>query len=73
MADKLDMGKLSLQDSQHASNGFGGGHEHSAYIPPHMRGKVGGPPPMNGGPSPMMNGPPGPASMDGSSWGPPPG
>ncbi|GAB1737653.1 hypothetical protein NU219Hw_g2067t1 [Hortaea werneckii] len=67
MADQLNMGGLSLKDSQHApkpgqSNGF---PERSAYIPPHMRqrGPAGppagfdGPPPMNG--------------MNGSAWAPP--
>lgn len=38
MADQLDMNRMSLQDSQHASNGangFPGGR--SAYVPPHAR------------------------------------
>ncbi|KAI6833737.1 ATP-dependent RNA helicase [Hortaea werneckii] len=67
MADQLNMGGLSLKDSQHAPkpgqpNGL---PERSAYIPPHMRqrGPAGppagfdGPPPMNG--------------MNGSAWAPP--
>lgn len=67
MADQLNMGSLSLGESQHA-NGIGG---RSAYIPPHLRGVNGapaGPPPgMDGPPPPMMNG-----GMNGSAWGGPP-
>jgi ATP-dependent RNA helicase DDX3X len=64
MADSLNMNGLSLQDSKHASNGMGGGR--STYIPPHLRGSAGGPPPMglDGAAPPPMNG---------SAWGPPPG
>jgi len=57
MAEQLDMGRLSLNDSQHApSNNF---TERSAYIPPHLRGRAQPPPqqaapPMDG--PPMMNG-----------------
>lgn len=56
MADQLDMNGLSLQDSQHAPNGFGGAR--SAYIPPHARRSGGGPAPAA------------PGGMDGSAWGP---
>jgi len=50
MADQLNMGGLNLN-----------GGEPRSYIPPHMRGGPGGPPPkMNGGPPPM----------NGSAWGP---
>ncbi len=73
MADQLNMNGLSLKDSQHApqngapqQNGF---QERSAYIPPHMRGKMGGAPNGFDGPPPMTNGP------DNSAWaqpGPPP-
>lgn len=63
MADQLNMGGLSLQDSQHASmNGFGG---RAAYIPPHAR-RTGGPPP------PPPAGEPLNGSLDGSAWGPKP-
>ncbi|KAH8726218.1 P-loop containing nucleoside triphosphate hydrolase protein [Phaeosphaeriaceae sp. PMI808] len=70
MAEQLDMGRLNLNDSQHAPNGFNG--ERSAYIPPHLRGRpqpAG--PPMNNGPPPMMNG--GGGGVGGSAWGPTPG
>lgn len=60
MADQLNMNGLSLQDSQHASNGFPGGR--AAYIPPHARRTGGGP-----GPGPQPNG--GPGGLDGSAWG----
>ncbi|MCJ1306277.1 DEAD-box ATP-dependent RNA helicase, partial [Hypocenomyce scalaris] len=67
MADHLNMGGLSLGESQHA-NGIGG---RSAYIPPHLRGVNGGPtgppPGMDGAPPPIMNG-----GMNGSAWGGPP-
>lgn len=53
MADQINLGGLTLADSQHA-NGIGG---RSAYIPPHMRGTNSGPPPgMDGPPPPMVNG-----------------
>jgi ATP-dependent RNA helicase DDX3X len=68
MAEQLDMGRLNLNDSQHAPNGFNG--ERSAYIPPHLRGRPGQAPPM-AGPPPMMNGA-GPGA-GGSAWGPAPG
>lgn len=67
MAEHLDMGRLNLNDSQHAPNGFSG--ERSAYIPPHLRGRPqpsGGPAPMDG--PPMMNG--GGDGLGGSAWGP---
>ncbi|KAF1949337.1 DEAD-domain-containing protein [Byssothecium circinans] len=72
MADQLDIGRMSLHDSQHAPGGFQ--PERSAYIPPHMRSKqqAGPPPPMDGppmmdGPPPMMNGGQG---LNGSAWNP---
>jgi ATP-dependent RNA helicase DDX3X len=71
MAEQLDMGRLNLNDSQHAPQN--GGFERSAYIPPHLRsrpGQAAGPPPMNG-PPPMMNG--GGPGAGGSAWGPAPG
>ncbi|KAJ5896185.1 ATP-dependent RNA helicase ded1 [Penicillium subrubescens] len=40
MADGLQMGNLSLQDSQHAPQGGPPGR--AAYIPPHLRGRPGG-------------------------------
>ncbi len=64
MADQLNMGGLSLADSQHA-NGMTG---RSTYIPPHMRGANGGPPPMDGPPPPMMHG-----DMPNGVWHGPPG
>ncbi|KAF2644180.1 DEAD-domain-containing protein, partial [Massarina eburnea CBS 473.64] len=74
MADQLDIGRMSLQDSQHAPGGFQ--PERSAYIPPHMRGKPqAGPPPAMDGPPPMMDGPPpmmnsGGPGLNNSAWGP---
>ncbi|CAO2649171.1 Nn.00g101200.m01.CDS01 [Neocucurbitaria sp. VM-36] len=71
MAEQLDMGRLNLNDSQHAPNGFNG--ERSAYIPPHLRGR----PQPAGGPGPApMDGPPmmnGGGGLGGSAWGPAPG
>lgn len=58
MADQLEIGRLSLADSQHANGGMG----RSTYIPPHMRG-VPPPPPAADGPPPMMNG-----NMGGAAW-----
>lgn len=53
MADQLNLGGLSLAESQHANSMNG----RSTYIPPHMRGVNGGPPPgMDGPPQPMMHG-----------------
>lgn len=70
MAEQLDMGRLNLNDSQHApQNGFSG--ERSAYIPPHLRGRPQQAAPPMDGPAPMMNG--GGPGLDGSAWGPPPG
>ncbi|KAF3032858.1 DEAD-box ATP-dependent RNA helicase [Didymella heteroderae] len=70
MAEQLDMGRLNLNDSQHAPQQNGFGHqERSAYIPPHLRGRAGGPPPTNGGPPPMNGGGPG---LGNSAWGPGP-
>lgn len=54
MADGLQMGNLSLQDSQHAPQGGPPGR--AAYIPPHLRGRNAGA--SVGGPAP----PPGPAA-----------
>lgn len=54
MADQINMGGLNLND-QHS--GIGG----RSYIPPHMRGKMGGPAPGGpapGGPGPAPGGPP---------------
>ena len=58
MADQINMNGLNL----------GGPGEQRSYIPPHMRGKVGGPAPgVNGGPPPNLNG-----GVNGSAWAPPP-
>src|SRR5690242_3312454 len=70
MAEQLDMGRLNLNEPQHAPQQNGFGHqERSAYIPPHLRGRPGGAPPMNNGPPPMNGGP----GLGGSAWGPAPG
>lgn len=55
MADQLNMNGLNL----------GGPGEQRSYIPPHMRGKMGGPQPTNGGPPPAaaLNG-----GIGGSAW-----
>jgi len=56
MADQLNMNGLSLN---------GGATEQRSYIPPHMRGKMGGPTPGGppvGGP-PALNG-----GINGSAW-----
>lgn len=62
MADQLNMGNLSLGGQQPPAR---------SYIPPHMRGKMGGPqpgpPPMNAGPTPM-DGPPRAAGLNQSAW-----
>ncbi|KAF2757042.1 DEAD-domain-containing protein [Pseudovirgaria hyperparasitica] len=69
---QLNMGGLSLNESQHAPGQNGGIHERSAYIPPHLRGRSNGPRPnsINSGPAPgpppMMNG--GDNGMNGSAW-----
>ncbi|OAF98691.1 DEAD-domain-containing protein [Paraphaeosphaeria sporulosa] len=66
MADQLDIGRLSMHDSQHAPSGFQ--PERSAYIPPHMRRQQqSGPPPAMDAAPPMMNGG---GAMNGSAWGP---
>jgi ATP-dependent RNA helicase DDX3X len=52
MAEQLNMNGLNL-------NGPG---EPRSYIPPHMRGKMGGAPAANGGP-PALNG-----GIGGSAW-----
>lgn len=57
MADQLNMGNLSLGDNQNGR---------PAYIPPHMRGKMGGGPGPAGPPGP----PPGPGPQ--GHAGPPP-
>jgi ATP-dependent RNA helicase DDX3X len=76
MADSINMNGLSLEESQHAS-GYGGPGPRggSAYIPPHLRAKVGGgpqgppgPPPGMDGPPPMMNG----NGVQTSAWAPQP-
>jgi ATP-dependent RNA helicase DDX3X len=59
MADQLNMGGLSLGDSQHAAGGPGSGGGRSAYIPPHLRGRMDGPSPASPG-------------MSSSSWAAPP-
>ena len=41
MADGLQMGNLSLDDSQHAPQANGGPPGRAAYIPPHLRGRPG--------------------------------
>ncbi|MCJ1307866.1 DEAD-box ATP-dependent RNA helicase [Agyrium rufum] len=56
MADHLNLGNLSLGDSQHAPG------PRSTYIPPHMRGQPSGPPMMDQGPPPMNGG------LGGSAW-----
>jgi ATP-dependent RNA helicase DDX3X len=49
----------------------GSAAEQRSYIPPHMRGKMGGPAPaVTGGPPPMNAGA---AGLNGSAWGGPPG
>ncbi|KAE8440825.1 DEAD-box ATP-dependent RNA helicase [Mollisiaceae sp. DMI_Dod_QoI] len=61
MADQLNMGGLNL-------NGGPGGAEQRSYIPPHMRGKMGGPTPA--GPPATNGGPPMNGGINGSAWGP---
>ncbi len=65
MADHIDMGRLSLNESQHAPQG-NGFPDRAAYIPPHLRGSR--PPPAGGpamdGPRPAMNG----GGMNGGAW-----
>lgn len=73
------MNGLSMNDSQHApqngqqqQNGFPG--ERSAYIPPHMRQRGGGPAPAAAAPNGFDGGAPSPVSngMNASAWAPPP-
>ena len=66
MADSLNMGGLSLKDSQHAPSAQPNGFERSTYIPPHMRNRAPPPGPPAGPPAPPAGGPTGPL-------GPPPG
>lgn len=54
MADQLNMAGMNLN----------GGNQ--SYIPPHMRGKPGGPPPP--GPMPNGNAPPMNGGLNGSAW-----
>lgn len=67
MADNLDMGRLSLNESQHAphQNGF---PERAAYIPPHLRNSR----PMRAGPPGMDGAPPMNGNMNGHNWDGPP-
>jgi ATP-dependent RNA helicase DDX3X len=78
--DHLDMGRLSLNESQHAgpqpNSGGGGGFERTAYIPPHLRSRGGPAPGPGAGPAPgigaepgMMNGGGAAAGMNSSQWG----
>jgi len=70
MAEQLDMGRLNINDSQHAPQQNGGfNQERSAYIPPHLRGRPGGAPPAMDAAPPMMNG--GAPGAGGGAWGPP--
>ncbi|KAJ5327817.1 hypothetical protein N7541_008924 [Penicillium brevicompactum] len=66
MADGLQMGNLSLNESQHAPQGNAPGQGRAAYIPPHLRGR-GGPAP---GPGPAADGPTPGGSFDGPRNGP---
>ncbi|KAF2499414.1 DEAD-domain-containing protein [Lophium mytilinum] len=73
MAEQLNMGGLSINESQHApSNGF---PDRAAYIPPHLRGRSGTPSGPMDAPPPVMNGAPPPmnGNMNGGAWGGPPG
>ena len=61
MADGLQMGNLSLNDSQHAPQGPSGPSGRAAYIPPHLRQRnVGGGSMDGGAPPPGPGGPGGP-------------
>ena len=57
MADQLNMGGLSLNPNAPTAS------EQRSYIPPHMRGKLGGSP---GGPP--AGGPPMNGGINGSAW-----
>ncbi|KAJ6099764.1 hypothetical protein N7467_001299 [Penicillium canescens] len=68
MADGLQMGNLSLNESQHAPAGNAPGAGRAAYIPPHLRQRGPGPAPANVDPAaaprrrlwwPSVHGPPG--------------
>ncbi|KAF2262515.1 DEAD-domain-containing protein [Lojkania enalia] len=69
MADQLDIGRMSLNDSKHAPGG-NNFPDRAAYIPPHLRRQTATSPApgMDGGPPPMMNGAGG--GIGGSAWGP---
>lgn len=62
MADGLQMGNLSLSESQHAPQGNAPGQGRAAYIPPHLRGR-GGP-----APGPAADGPTPGGSFDGPRY-----
>lgn len=66
MADQLNMGNMSLNESQHAPQN-GGFTERAAYIPPHLRNRP--QPAMDAGPMPVMNGGPPPPMNGGGGWG----
>ncbi|EAW10233.1 DEAD/DEAH box helicase [Aspergillus clavatus NRRL 1] len=68
MADGLNMGNLSLNDSQHAPAGPGNTGR-AAYIPPHLRGRAGG---ANVDAAAAAAPPPGPAAWNGPRQGAPP-
>ncbi|KAL4873227.1 P-loop containing nucleoside triphosphate hydrolase protein [Aspergillus spectabilis] len=70
MADGLNMGSLTLNDSQHApAPGGNPGGGRAAYIPPHLRGRPGGAP-APAEPAAAAAGPtPGAAPTPGGSWG----
>ena len=65
MADRLDIGRLTLNESQHApqQNGF---PERAAYIPPHLRNSR---PSMRNGPPGMDGTPPMNGDINGHNWG----
>jgi ATP-dependent RNA helicase DDX3X len=74
MADQISggMGNLSIDSAPPAGQHPGQQPGARSYIPPHMRGKMGGAPPVNG---PPMNGPPGPVpgagpmnGLNNSAW-----
>ncbi len=62
MAEQLNIGALSISAAPApAPAPAAGTAEQRSYIPPHMRGKLGGPAPA-GGPPPMNGG------INGSAW-----